>query len=186
MIDDFFLLFTLLSILRISEVPGKGHWWDTLMKERDVDEAIAAKCTEDRNPGFTMPDFPERFTLTVANPSEAGSKGGWSIREIETPGRLSKLSVELKDGAICVKTTNAHRVRMNSNRWKSDVAQNISRVRLDHRHSFELSSLASNDNDIEFIKSENGVWRLYEDQSSVAPSSSRPPRPIGPMLRCVL
>ena len=40
---------------------------------------------------------PERFTLTVASPTESGTLHGWAVEELAVSGRLAKLAVERTD-----------------------------------------------------------------------------------------
>ncbi|KAM0747755.1 alpha/beta-hydrolase [Meredithblackwellia eburnea MCA 4105] len=72
------------------EVDGEGHWFDNVLNTPEIDQFLDS-AFESENP------IPENFTFTItcANPSEMGSKLGFRILELETPGRLARLDIEI-------------------------------------------------------------------------------------------
>lgn len=145
-----------------------------------------------------MPDATQSFTLTVFNPAEAGSKGGWRISEIDVPGRLAKLEVRYTDQNSQEDATIA----------ASDVevrARNARAIELDvaklRRSSFAAAFLANattlrvslngrvhepeiaGDAKIHFKQGSNGEWRVISNEE--VSQNARQARPIGPLLRIV-
>lgn len=68
------------ALLSVSEVAKRGHWWDNIIKEEDV-QAQIEETLGTRRPALRS------FTLTSANPDETGSLQGFRIVELESPGR---------------------------------------------------------------------------------------------------
>jgi len=182
--------------VKVSEVAGRPHWWDTLFSEHDVQEAIEAACSSSKNAGYKMPVVPQNFTLTVFNPAEAGSKGGWRISEVEIPGRLAKLEVNY---VTLDNETNSNHVQI--------VARNVRRLELDV-HVLRRRGLANSDpslgnaaslrfqingqkqqveidntDRVDFLRSESGSWEVSNRDTTTA--VSRAVRPFGPLLRIV-
>ncbi|RUS17630.1 hypothetical protein BC937DRAFT_89702 [Endogone sp. FLAS-F59071] len=90
----------------ISEIPGKGHFWEGGLS----DDVITAFIDQ-----FVLPDvirederFPHEFTLTVANPAGTGSKGGVLIEQLGVPYRVATTD----DGIWTLRTTNVRRFRL--------------------------------------------------------------------------
>ncbi len=186
------------SKVKVSEVPGRPHWWNELFSEADVQSAIEAACLLTNNPGYKMPDTPQNFTLTVANPAEAGSKGGWRISELDVPGRLAKLEVRY------VSATMHDDAESNVPHYRVS-ARNAKRLELDlatlRRSSYTAFSFANatsikislNGQSVEADFGESGIlhltsdkkgrWQAMTDEQSA--SASTPARPIGPLLRIV-
>lgn len=82
-------------------MPHAPHWWDTVFNNRVqafLDDAV--RSVHRKSP------LPERFILTVAIPEENGSLHGFEIKQLEIPGRLGRLSVEINDASINVATSN--------------------------------------------------------------------------------
>ncbi|KAI3476422.1 hypothetical protein L1887_61987 [Cichorium endivia] len=182
--------------VRVSEVPGRPHWWDTLFSEDDVQTAIEAACTSSKNPGYAMPEAPQSFTLTVANPAEAGPKGGWQITEVEVPGRLARLQVQYTAdessedavagiGHVKLHASNAKRFHVQLDAVQSSTVAtfgNASAVRI------TLNGQTSNV-DIEgartlaFEAGPSGEWQVLASETRSIDASTA--RPIGPLLRIV-
>ncbi|KAL1730124.1 hypothetical protein EV714DRAFT_284474 [Schizophyllum commune] len=70
---------------------GQPHWYNEIFDKR-VDAFIERVLTSTSDS-----ESPDRFTLTVASPTESGSLHGWAVEELAVPGRLSKLAVERTD-----------------------------------------------------------------------------------------
>ncbi|CBQ72100.1 conserved hypothetical protein [Sporisorium reilianum SRZ2] len=189
----------LVDRVKISEVPGRPHWWDTFFSEDDVQAAIESACSSSRNAGYKMPETPENFTLTVFNPAEAGSKGGWRISEVDVPGRLAKLEVRyvaskgqndaaLGAGHFDVHTRNARRLELDLNvlrRSSAGAASLASATLLRFKLGGEMKQVQVSDSDrVHFVRSETGEWQVGTDGESLA-AAADPARPIGPLLRIV-
>jgi hypothetical protein len=99
---------------RLVEVPHRGHWWDEILREDDVQAAIDA--AESDTASARVP--PSKFTVTCSDPSEMQSAFGWRIMEVDVPGRVARLEVEYEDApegvdyaTLNLRTTNIRRFR---------------------------------------------------------------------------
>lgn len=97
------------SVVSLSEIPGKGHWFDGVVDD-DVLQTFIGKH-------LSVPEKPKlakQFSLVTMNPASSGSRGGISIQQLEVPFQLSRLLVE-KDipgkGIWRVRTENVRRIR---------------------------------------------------------------------------
>ncbi|SPO22073.1 uncharacterized protein UTRI_02075_B [Ustilago trichophora] len=183
--------------VKISEIPGRPHWWDTLFSEDDVQGAIEAACLSSKNPGYEMPDAPQNFTLTVFNPAESGSKGGWRISEVELPGRLAKLEVQYKadtlqdgvdsKGHVKVASRNTRRIEldltiMRRSSFAAASLGNATLLRISLNGQDHEAEIGGTDK-IHFVQREKGDWTIITEEELSA--DSRQTRPIGPLLRIV-
>lgn len=68
------------------EVPHEKHWFDTVLSSLRV---LAFLSTHSHHTTSKLPnEYHEKgFVLTVVNPGEMGSKGGWKVLEVDVPGR---------------------------------------------------------------------------------------------------
>lgn len=84
--------------ISLDEVAAKGHFWPGIMKRESVLDFLARAKARKQDP------LAIGFTLTTANPTESGSKGGVRILELELPGRqvLKEISSE-RDGEADIK-----------------------------------------------------------------------------------
>lgn len=73
---------------RLVEVPARGHWWDEILQEDDVQEHVAAVLARPRYGPL------HKFTLTSVIPHITQGRFGWHIAETEISGRLARLEVE--------------------------------------------------------------------------------------------
>ncbi|KAL7421865.1 hypothetical protein Q5752_003636 [Cryptotrichosporon argae] len=74
------------------ELEGKDHWWDDMFRDRRVAEWLDALP-----PKLSVDEVRKKgFTLTSANPDEAGAKAGIRIAELDVPGRLARLDVNAR------------------------------------------------------------------------------------------
>jgi hypothetical protein len=174
----------------VSEAPDKPHWWDAVFSEDDVLSAIESRCSSLNNPGFQMPMMPESFTLTVANPGEAGSKGGWQIIEIETPGRLARLEVHYtvkdEDGsaAFHIQARNLKRASFDPQslgRYSRDASTRISSTTF-LIDGFVFRNAVSSDGKLHFVKQYDGSWIAMSAQEA---AKLPQPRKLGPLLGIV-
>lgn len=188
----------LVGKVKISEVAGQPHWWDTFFSEDDVQAAIDAACLSSRNANYKMPAAPQNFTLTVFNPAEAGSKGGWRISEVETPGRLAKLEVNYVAQHNGTNTDYFDVVAKNARRFELDLevlrrpsngATPFASLGNATTLRFRLNGLTlptvviSNTDRLHFARSLGGEWKIATNDISTAVTQTA--RPIGPLLRIV-
>ncbi|SAM81155.1 uncharacterized protein UBRO_02775 [Ustilago bromivora] len=188
----------LVGKVKIAEAPGKPHWWDTFFSEDDVQEAIESACLSRKNPDYKMPDVPRSFTLTVFNPAEAGSKGGWKISEVNVPGRLAKLKVHYEEQSsedaeraysahVSVVSRNTKRIELDLNlllrtNGIAGLLANATTIKVSLNGQFNEVDIG-NINKIHFQQGYDGKWYALSD-GELSATSTRP-RPIGPLLRIV-
>jgi len=182
----------LVNKVKIAEVPGRPHWWDTLFSESDVQQAIEASTSSSKNPGYEMPDAPQRFTLTVANPAEAGSKGGWRISGVDVPGRLAKLEVQYANQAaqaganIQLVARNVKRIDLDMAVFRRSASITLLPNATSLRFSLNGQEIEADTQGIEtvhFVHKGHVEWESWTDvETSTSPGRARA---IGPVLRIV-
>jgi hypothetical protein len=72
------------SCLSFIEQPGAPHWYPSVLNSPNVQTFLSAALEDVSRP----PAWASQITLTVAIPSESGSFHGFTIRELEVPGRF--------------------------------------------------------------------------------------------------
>ncbi|KAI0362755.1 hypothetical protein OH77DRAFT_1389445 [Trametes cingulata] len=87
------------------EDPGEPHWYSSVFANDQVRSFISAVLEGSRSSSEKQPAS-RSFTLTVAVPSDSGSLHGWSVHRLNVPGRLGRLSVQIGQDAIRVRTSN--------------------------------------------------------------------------------
>ncbi|KAK4049678.1 Vacuolar protein sorting-associated protein 11 [Microbotryomycetes sp. JL201] len=96
------------SSATLSEVAGEGHWFDSVLNSKEVNQFVSDIV----NGHISRQEFSE-FTVTTVNPDETGSVRGFRIRQVEVPGRLARLHVEIIQGEGCVlRTTNVRTIEI--------------------------------------------------------------------------
>lgn len=76
------------SVVAISEVPGKGHWFDGVVDDDDLQAFIQKHFSS-----TTKPALPKTFTVFTINPASTGSRGGIRILSLEVPFQISRIRV---------------------------------------------------------------------------------------------
>jgi hypothetical protein len=148
------------------------------MRENDVQDAINARLDPDRNPEHQLPPPIQRFTLSALNPEDSGSKQGWRITQVETPGRMARLEVDysIDRHAVKVKTSQViafqierlgEQKRVAPLRLEIDAAE----INLNLEADFGDESKV-----IQFEKTREG-WQLVDKDRK------KTSRPMGPMIR---
>ncbi|KAI0646781.1 hypothetical protein C8Q79DRAFT_907130 [Trametes meyenii] len=85
------------------EDPGEPHWYESLFASEQVKSFVSSSLEKSTADDTTVS---RSFTLTVSVPSESGSLHGWSIHSLTIPGRLGRLAVDMRKGAIHARTKN--------------------------------------------------------------------------------
>ncbi|KAF9519352.1 hypothetical protein BS47DRAFT_1358216 [Hydnum rufescens UP504] len=145
------------------EIPGKPHWWDGTLRTPSIQHAIHDLLHDPQAP--RTGDSP--FTLTVMWPHESGSLRGWQIRQVDIPGRLSKLTVA---GSV-VRTAN---VRCFSVIHHQTPLQAIKKALEIDGHP--IGSIPDKEGEIWFLKSSTEGWER------IAPRVFRETGPISRIL----
>ncbi|KAF5324468.1 hypothetical protein D9611_004528 [Ephemerocybe angulata] len=99
------------------EDPGEKHWYSTVLNNTTVQDFIDAHIHSTAPQGH-----PSSFSLTVSNPTEAGSLYGWKIHSLTIPGRLGTLRITTDgDGLARVSTTNVLRFSIEDSKSLSSL-----------------------------------------------------------------
>ncbi|PWN44852.1 hypothetical protein IE81DRAFT_240762 [Ceraceosorus guamensis] len=172
------------SFVSVSEVPARGHWWDTIIQEKDV-QLHLNRTLEIKEAKL------QSFTLSSANPAEVGSMQGFRIIELEVPGRLARLSVEFvpseetgPEQKISVKTfgVQAFSIAVNKTAWRNSSFQASLSVSVNNQ-AVRLSSQADGQT-LLFERGQDGSFACAsapEDVGGLAGLGYV--RPIGPAIR---
>ncbi|KAL1691452.1 hypothetical protein GGG16DRAFT_53664 [Schizophyllum commune] len=139
------------------EDPGQPHWYEGIFDERV--EAFIERVLFSSH----APEAPERsmrtsdrFTLTVASPTESGSLHGWAVETLKVPGRLARLTVvRTAQERVDVKTRNVAAFSLDTSDFEglSEVTVNGKEVKLSGlakdttRARFELKNKGWDQND---------------------------------------
>ncbi|KAJ6500423.1 hypothetical protein C8R45DRAFT_67979 [Mycena sanguinolenta] len=119
------------------EDPRQLHWYPSVLKNNQVqtflDEVL--QTASRRRPRS------KTFTLTIAVPAESGSLHGWKIERLSVPGRLGRLTVDVRaENELRIVTSNVDRFSISTDVW-----DNIGSLRVDNallKLQPELSSAA--------------------------------------------
>lgn len=105
-----FTIFTSDFLFSISELAGKGHWFDGVLSDDETQKFLDRYLDREINPTLLKPPFPDAFTITTMNPFSTGSKGGIRILQAQVPFRLATLRVRRKGDQWIMDTTNVRRL----------------------------------------------------------------------------
>ncbi|CEH16659.1 hypothetical protein CBOM_06587 [Ceraceosorus bombacis] len=172
------------SFVSVSEVPARGHWWDTIIQEHDVQLHL--------NRTFEIQQSKlQSFTLSCANPAEIGSMQGFRIIELEIPGRLARLSVEFHtseetwpEQKVSVKTfgVQAFSIAVNRLAWRNSSFEAPLSVSVNNR-AVHLSGQADS-HTLLFERQQDGSFACANAPKDVGGLAGLGyVRPIGPAIR---
>lgn len=97
------------SVVGISEKKGKGHWFDGVVDDDELQQFLDAHLNAARKPGL-----PVIFSIFTMNPASSGSRGGFRILSLEVPFESSRLRVTrdvFGKGDWTISTENVRRFR---------------------------------------------------------------------------
>ncbi|KAL8277729.1 hypothetical protein RQP46_009851 [Phenoliferia psychrophenolica] len=164
------------SLITFSEVPGEGHWWEKVFDAPEVSTFLDSLFLNKTRPAQGNVEF----TITTANPEETGSKNGFRIVELETPGRLARITVriysdpETMQVQAILKTRNVRSFSIDQTLLESLLGVLPSNVVVNSRPSFPLLATPSQQ-----------TFTLDPSTPHLSPSpspSSTAPRRYGPLL----
>ncbi|SCV67268.1 BQ2448_5914 [Microbotryum intermedium] len=171
------------SKIQMSEVLLMNHWWDSVFRETTtqhfIDELVegAKKVARNVNLVHERDDDRVEFTLTTANPHETGSKQGFKIVELETPGRLARIHVKIWTSDIGVRmaqvqTKNVYSFSIGPS---PSPLKGIAQLGINAQPSINLSAKESHEEPLHFIRSSEG--ETFSRTHTLSPA-----RPYGPLL----
>lgn len=96
-----------------TELPGKGHWFDTVMTTKSLREFYGQILNRENR----TPNLPQVFTILVANPASMTSRGGIVVDQLITPNQLGRIEVQrdhvVSTSTWTLKTSNILRFHFN-------------------------------------------------------------------------
>ncbi|KAI5124055.1 hypothetical protein M0805_003883 [Coniferiporia weirii] len=92
------------------EDEGKPHYYPEIFRGAHVLKFLERVL----DPEFVPDGSPNHFMLTVVDPTHSGSLYGWKIDALITPGRISRLYVEICSDATHIRTTNVRGFSLDS------------------------------------------------------------------------
>lgn len=90
----------------VSEIPGVGHWWDSILNDKDTRNFMNQYLG---NESSIKPELPSTFTITCMNPHGFGGKGGILPLQLTIPFRIGKIRVSRFSNEWYLKTSNIRR-----------------------------------------------------------------------------
>lgn len=169
---------------RLVEVPGEGHWWDTIFHEEDVQEELSLMAP------YAAPD---KLTLVCVIPHITQARFGLQVLETEIPGRIAKVEVEfipnLLESAtpmIQVRTRNVTQLTLDAKTLASaqtsehNAHASLNVIRLDGISFAPTLSSVSRNGICQFVRQGSSKhWTLADSPGSA--NKHQPPRLLSPI-----
>ncbi|CAG8683090.1 32561_t:CDS:10, partial [Racocetra persica] len=143
--------------IKLSEIPGKGHWFDKVMSDDLMQEFL------DEHLKFNhlnqSDSCPKEFTIILLNPASFGSKCGIQVEQLGIPFRLGKLHVRIEKyphgrTAWHIKTSNIRKFKfVNSIKFQAEHL-NVEQIIIDGKQ-FDSSHFLLNGH---FLQNKN-KWK---------------------------
>ncbi|KAJ3553575.1 hypothetical protein NM688_g3536 [Phlebia brevispora] len=153
--------------VQYQEDPHQPHCYSTVFDNAKVKTFINRTITQSQE--STPNTKPWKFTLTVAIPSESDSLHGFRILNLEVPGRLGRLTVEERDGALHITSRNilafsipndAGSLHSNDEEMLIGVDGQFLSITLDSPHESQKAL---------FIVKKEGIWEVFRDAPGLVP-----------------
>ncbi|KAF2854976.1 hypothetical protein T440DRAFT_495630 [Plenodomus tracheiphilus IPT5] len=96
-----------------NEVKGKNHWWDTVMTTPELVDFYIKQVDSQE----VLPRKVARFSITVGDPGDMGSKNGIKVLHLVDPGQYGR--VEVKGRAI--HTSNIQNLEFDPTLWSGPI-----------------------------------------------------------------
>ncbi|KAF7725436.1 hypothetical protein EC973_009610 [Apophysomyces ossiformis] len=88
------------NAVRLSEVPGQGHWWSQVLSAPVVQRFLEQQIRSYQGKGEW-----QDFVVSTMNPAGIGSVRGVQVEQLDVPYRLGKITASRKE-TIFLRTTN--------------------------------------------------------------------------------
>ncbi|ORX54950.1 alpha/beta-hydrolase [Hesseltinella vesiculosa] len=95
------------AFVEISEVPNQGHWWQSVLNDKLVNQFLTQQI---KQPVQKSTDTP--FELVTTNPGTIGPIHGIQIEQLTIPFRKSTLQGKVKDQVLQLTTKNISAFRL--------------------------------------------------------------------------
>jgi len=149
------------------EEAGQPHWYPNVLSSHHVQAFISSVLNRDDT---ALRELCECFTLTVFNPDESGSLHGFSIREVNLPGRLARLYICRNNGIWMVRTRNVHT-------FSVKILSFLERITVDGL-MVTISDQSSHSTGEVWIRLVEGSWKVFFHPPAIPAI-----RPIGSISR---
>ena len=138
---------------RYVELEGKGHWFDGVMTTAYLHGYYEEVLAQDS----TSPELPHYFEVVTANPADLGSRGGFIIDQLVTPGQLGRIEVKrsLVPSTLTLKTSNILRFHFSIRYLEGSKPRSI---QVDGS-TLEIPSSQFLD-EVSFMRSSEGSWKV--------------------------
>ncbi|PGH00606.1 hypothetical protein GX51_05705 [Blastomyces parvus] len=150
------------------ELPGKGHWFDGVLTTHPLLDFYARHTGN----SFSYHDIlPERFSFSIPNSGDMGSRGGIMVDQLSSPDRYGHIQVTREEGGVTwhLRARNVHRFHLVPSRMR--VAVLPTRLVVDDDNSSGSESkftvpAADAADSTWFVKDERtGKWAVSNDGS---------------------
>ncbi|KAF2121254.1 hypothetical protein BDV96DRAFT_563871 [Lophiotrema nucula] len=147
------------------ELPGKNHWFDTVMTTDDLKEFYRTQTSSTE----AIPRRLQSFSFVVADPGDMGPKGGIRVTHLEDPGQYGRVHVQ----SHTIRTSNVMSLELDTKIWvKSSMSID--------GESFDVSQ-ASGDERAFALSKEGGLWKVGALSLSESDILTRNGRQLGAM-----
>jgi len=149
-----------------SELPGKGHWFETVMTTEGLQNFYTEQLKSPKSPSINLTDF----ELVVANPGDMGSKAGVTVLYLEDPGQLGKLraSADRTKADWKFQTGNILAFQLEGR------GMSVKTVKIDEQHLvLDDSALTDTQQTLHFFKTSDNDWILKVSTVSAVSSTAR-------------
>lgn len=146
------------------EVEGENHWFDGIM----TTDQLSSFYKQQLDGTKSQVNTPGRFSLTVANPADTGSKHGVKVLQLDRPGQIGQVDISLSPSACNIRTSNILSLELSS------IYPHNHKIVVD-AHPIDLSLSTES---IALWKDSDGTWSVIRKGERKA---LRQGRQLGPM-----
>ncbi|KAF2810891.1 uncharacterized protein BDZ99DRAFT_508319 [Mytilinidion resinicola] len=151
---------------RYYELPDKGHWFDGIMTTPPLIDFYNEQT------GKTLGDQElQSFSLVVGSPADTGSKGGFRVTQLETPGQYGKVDVVFDEATATyrVTTSNVLSLEVDDRRFPSGLF-----LIIDGQDYHELGGpLRLQEDKVDLWRATDGQWKVDNKQPNLLLRSGR-------------
>ncbi|KAI8334605.1 hypothetical protein BC941DRAFT_472538 [Chlamydoabsidia padenii] len=99
------------ELIKVSSVEGKGHWWDTVLNDKEVNKFLETTIQKSTR---IQDNEQQHFTIVTTNPASTGTVHGIQIEQLSIPYRKSCIFADLDydNNSLVLKTTNVSAFRI--------------------------------------------------------------------------
>ncbi len=114
----------------ISEIPGKGHWWDGVVDDAEIQRYFNKYISFDSP---IKPALPKHFEIMCNNPARFGGRGGIKPLQLSVPYQIGKMNIIRDDIRWTIRTKNIKRFGLYQYVGQPDDLMNIVEIIIDEQ-----------------------------------------------------